>query len=145
MTSRAVPVALGESVDSLLAFLTTSCVSCQAHWEMIAAAPVDLAAAAARLVVVTPSRSMEDELLARRMTPPGAYLHMGSETWFMYGVGQAGTFVLVRSRRDGPPPWSEAGEVLGSAIVAEPARLADMVRGWQDRASSAGPSAVPGT
>jgi hypothetical protein len=103
---------------------------------MMAAAPEDLAAAA-RLVVVTPSRSMDDELLARRMTPPGAYLHMGSETWFMYGVGQAGTSVLVRSRRDGPPPWSEAGQVLGSATLDDPAGLAGLVRSWQEGAPSA--------
>ena len=142
MTSGPAAPARDETVDSLLAFLTTSCVSCQKHWEMMTAAPEGLAGAA-RLVVVTPSRSMDDELRARRMTPPGAYLHMGSETWFMYGVGQAGTFVLVRSRRDGPPPWAEAGLVLGSATVDDPARLAGLVRSWQEGAPSArgGPGA----
>ena len=81
-------------------------------------------ARAARLVVVTPSRSMEDEPLARSLTPEGAHLHMGSGTWFQYGVGQAGTFVLVRSPQDGPPPWSQAGDVLGWAMPADPRRAA---------------------
>jgi len=120
------------TVDSLLVFLTTSCVSCREHWEKMAAAPLELAAGA-RLVVVTPSRSMEDEALARRMTPAGAYLHMSSDTWFMYGVGQAGTFVLVRSPLDGPPPWAEAGQVLGSAVASDLGQLPDLVRSWRGR------------
>jgi hypothetical protein len=89
----------------------------------------------AGLVVVTPSRSMEDELLARRLTPAAAYLHMSSDTWFIYGVGQAGTAVLVRSRHDGPPPWSEAGRILGSAVPAELGQLAGLVRRWQRQAA----------
>jgi hypothetical protein len=110
----------------------------------MAAAPLDLAAGA-RLVVVTPSRSMEDEILALRMTPAGAYLHMSSDTWFMYGVGQAGTFVLVRSPLDGPPPWAEAGQVLGSAVASDLGQLPDLVRSWRRRAPSVtGTGGVPG-
>jgi hypothetical protein len=131
----------GDSVDSLLVFLTTSCVSCREHWESLAATPFELAPGA-RLVVVTPSRSMEDELLARSMTPAGAYLHMSSDTWFMYGVAQAGTSVLVRSRRQGPPPWAEAGDVLGSAAPSDLGRLPDLVRSWRSRTHS--PAATGG-
>jgi hypothetical protein len=123
---------VGEAVDSLLVFLTTSCVSCRDHWEALAGAPIELAPEV-RLVVVTPSRSMEDELLARRLAPTGAYLHMSSDTWFMYGVGQAGTVVLVRSRAGAPPPWAEAGQVLGSAFLAEPGGMLELVRAWQQR------------
>jgi hypothetical protein len=133
VTSPPGPAPLSETVDTLLAFLTTSCVSCRPHWAALAHTQAELAEAAS-LVVVAPSRSMEDEPRARRMTPPGAYLHMGSETWFMYGVGQAGTLVLVRSHRHGPPPWSEPGQVLGSAALAGPDGLADLVRSWQRRA-----------
>ncbi len=121
------------TVDSLLAFLTTSCVSCRDQWgEMGALAR--RTAGAARLVVVTPSRPMEDEPLARSLVPPGAHLHLSSDTWFMYGVGQAGTFVLVRSRADGPPPWSEAGQVLGSAVPSDVGQLPELVLAWQRQA-----------
>ena len=118
------------TVDTLLAFLTTSCASCRDHWEVLAAAQADLAPQA-QLVVVTPSPSMEDEGLARRMTPAGAYLHMGSETWFMYGVSQAGTFLLVRSPAHGPPPWAEAGRALGAAALVGPDELVGLVRHWR--------------
>jgi hypothetical protein len=75
------------TTDTLLAFLTTSCAECQPFWEMMAgsAAIDDLGA---RLVVVTPSRSMENERLARGLVPEGVHLHMGSETWFEYGPGR---------------------------------------------------------
>ena len=89
------------TTDTLLAFLTTSCAECQPFWEMMAgsAAIDDLGA---QLVVVTPSRSMENERLARRLVPEGVHLHMGSETWFEYGIGRAASFALVRSPRGGP-------------------------------------------
>jgi hypothetical protein len=123
------------AVDSLLVFLTTSCVTCQDHWAKLGAVALGTAGAA-HLVVVTPSRSMEDEPLARSLTPAGAHLHMSSDTWFMYGVGQAGTSVLVRSPQDGPPPWAEAGQVLGSALPAELGELPELVHRWQGQAPS---------
>jgi hypothetical protein len=85
----------------------------------------------ARLVVVTPSRSMEDERRARELLSAGAQLHMGSETWFEYGIGTSATFVLVRSPKDGPEPWQRAGQVLGSASAQNPEEVLDLVKSWQ--------------
>ena len=123
-------VADAGSVDTLLAFLTTTCASCQPFWEMMADGSLPRALGAP-LVVVTPSPSMEDERLAKRLVPPGVHLHMGSETWFEYGIGKAATFVLVRSRRDGPPPWQQAGQVIGAADISGPEELIERVRRWQ--------------
>ena len=107
MADAASGAAEAGTTDTVLAFLTTSCAECQPFWEMMAgsAAIDDLGA---QLVVVTPSRSMENERLARRLVPEGVYLHMGSETWFEYGIGRAASFALVRSPRGGPAPWEEA-------------------------------------
>ena len=85
----------------------------------------------ARLVVVTPSRSMEDERRATRLVPPGAHLHMGSETWFAYGIGKAASFVLVRSPLDGPPPWEQPGQVLWAADVESPDQLLERMSSWK--------------
>lgn len=97
----------------VLAFVTTSCRQCAPVWATLDAAASKLPVP---LVVVTPSRSMEDEPRARQLTPAGALLHMSSDTWFMYGVAQAGTVMLVRQ---GPaaPPWDEPGDVLGTAVL----------------------------
>jgi hypothetical protein len=88
---------------------------------------------AARVAVVTPSRSMEDERLAKELLPSGAELHMRSETWFDYGVTRASTFVLVRGPKDSPPAWQEQGLVLGTGNAQTPDELVELVKGWQAR------------
>ena len=80
---------------------------------------------------MTPSRSMEDERRALELMPDGAHLHMGSETWFEYGVGTSASFVLVRGPEDGPPPWEQAGQVLGSASARNPGELLELVKRWR--------------
>jgi hypothetical protein len=122
------------TIETLLAFLTTSCAECQPFWEMLADAKIrdDLGA---QVAVVTPSRSMEDERLARRLVPDGAHLHMGSETWFEYGIGRAASFALVRSPSNGPPPWEEVGKVLGTANVETPEELIGLLRAWRANAA----------
>jgi len=124
------------TTDTLLAFLTTSCAECQPFWEMMAGSATidDLGA---QLVVVTPSRSMENERLARSLVPEGIHLHMGSETWFEYGIGRAASFALVRSPSSGPPPWEEVGKVLGAANVEAPEELVRLVKAWRAAADGA--------
>jgi hypothetical protein len=123
-------VADDATVDTLLAFLTTSCASCKPFWEMMAD-PGFVSSLGSRLVVVTPSRSMEDERRARELLADGAYLHMGSETWFEYGIGTSSTFVLVRSPWGGPEPWERAGQVLGSGSAGSPGELMELIKRWQ--------------
>jgi hypothetical protein len=123
------------TTETLLAFLTTTCAECQPFWEMLAGAATR-ADLGAQVAVVTPSRSMEDERLARRLVPDGVYLHMGSETWFEYGIGRAASFALVRSPSDGPPPWEELGKVLGTANVDAPEELVRLVKAWRAAAGS---------
>jgi hypothetical protein len=123
-------VADAGTVDTLLAFLTTSCAPCKPFWEIMAV-PGFTSSLGVRLVIVTPSRSMEDERRARELLPGGAQLHMGSETWFEYGVGTAASFVLVRSPRVGPEPWERAGQVLGSASGPGPEELVGLVKSWK--------------
>ena len=122
------------TTETLLAFLTTSCAECQPFWEMLAGAATryDLGA---QVAVVTPSRSMEDERLARSLVPDGIHLHMGSETWFEYGIGRAASFALVRSPSNGPPPWVEVGEIVGAANVEAPEELIRLLKSWRAAAA----------
>jgi len=122
----------GETV-TLLVFLTTTCASCQPMWEMISAGRQG-DALGVDLVVVTPSRALENEQEAHRRTPPGVHLHMGSDTWFAYGVGLAGTIVLVRHRDGEATPWEQPGEVLGSSSSAGPGSVETVVRRWLEMA-----------
>ena len=86
------------------------------------------------VVVVAPSPSMEDERKARAMTPPGVGLLMSSSTWFDYGVGQAGTAVLVRhSPRGCATPAMARGRVLGQARPEDASSLGDLMVRWLGR------------
>ena len=114
---------------SLLVFLTTTCKPCEPFWG-VTPGYSGLHDLVADLVIVTPSAAMEDELKARALVPSGAKLVMNSGMWFDYGVGQAGTVVLTRSRAGEPPPWESAAKVLGQARPEGPWALVDLVRGW---------------
>ena len=121
----------------MLAFLTTTCTSCRPFWELLAD-PGARSCLATNVVVVTPSPSMENRQRAEELTPAGVGLHMGSETWFGYGVAQAGTFVLVQDLPGELAPWvhPEQDHVIGCCTPASPAELLELVSRW--RSSGAG-------
>jgi hypothetical protein len=113
----------------LLAFLTTSCSVCGPFWQALAHDDL-VAGYGARLVVVTPSPALEDRAAAEALVPAGVRLHMSSSTWFAYGVGQAGTFVLAAWAPGAPPPWEEPGRALGHASITSPGELRGLLARW---------------
>jgi hypothetical protein len=122
---------------TVLAFVTTTCAVCQPVWEILAAgAPSRYPGL--RFVVVAPSRSMEDESLARHLTPVGAHLHLGSETWFAYGVAQAGTLLLVRTSSGDDMAWREAAEIVSSGTPQSAEAAERLLAEWAGRAAGAG-------
>jgi hypothetical protein len=119
---------------TVLAFVTTSCAVCQPVWEILAAgAPSRYPGL--QFVVVAPSRSMEDETLARQLTPAGAHLHLGSETWFAYGVAQAGTLLLVRTSSGDDVPWRGGAEVVSSGTPQSAEAAGLLLAEWAGRAA----------
>ena len=133
---------------TLLIFLTTSCKPCEPFWGVtpVYSGVRDLVG---NLVIITPSAAMEDEMKARALVPSGAKLVMNSGMWFDYGVSQAGTVVLTRSRPGEPPAWEVAAQVLGQARPEGPWALVDLVRGWlaaagEGSSPTAGPPDEPG-
>jgi len=120
-------------VLTLLAFLTTSCPPCRPFWDMLSD-PAARASLEVAVTVVAPSSSTEDQERLRRLAGPGLRAHMSSQTWFAYGVLQAGTFVLVRHAA-GERPWQQPGEVLGVASPATPAELSEVLKRWLAQSS----------
>lgn len=118
----------------LMAFVTSSCEVCATAWEMMGALAARADGAGGQspyqLVIVTPSRSMEDERAVLALAPPGVQVHMGSETWFSYGITQAGTFVLAEQAQGAPAPWLEPGRTLGSAVPGDMHELRAFLRKW---------------
>jgi hypothetical protein len=101
---------------TLLAFLSTTCSSCQPFWNELAAG-AELPAGV-RPVVVTKSPGEESPSEIARLSPPGVMTVMSSEAWDAFRVPATPYFVLVDAAR---------GWVAGEGSAASWKRLGQMV------------------
>jgi hypothetical protein len=112
-TAVAVGVA-GTRHDTLLAFLSSGCGTCQPFWTAFrqgAQVP-----GSARLVVVTQSEESESKL--RQLAGPDLDVVLSSAAWEQYGVPGSPHFVYV----DGP-----AGRVVGEGTGSSWEQVADLL------------------
>lgn len=82
----------GAEHRTLLAFLTTGCLTCRSFWESLAT-PVEVGGA--RIVIVTKDPSEESEASVAKLAPPAVPVVMSSAAWDDHGVEVAPYFVLV--------------------------------------------------
>jgi len=86
---------VGVGHRTLLAFLSSGCLTCRTFWEEFADAkglrlPDDV-----RLVVVTKDASEESPSMLRDLAPPDLPVVMSNEAWEAYAVPGSPYFVLV--------------------------------------------------
>lgn len=86
----------GGGHDTLLAFLTTGCTTCQPFWESLAETPVT--PTGARVVVVTRGPGDESVGAARKLAAGRVDVVMSSDAWQDYAVPGAPYFVQVDGR-----------------------------------------------
>jgi len=92
---EAVTVAVvGTEHLTLLAFLSSTCLTCRGFWEALGARGLDVPAGA-RPVIVTKGIEAESESALRKLAPRGITTVLSSEAWRDYGVPVAPYFVLV--------------------------------------------------
>jgi hypothetical protein len=77
---------------TVLAFLSTNCITCRGLWETI---PEARLGRGTDLVVVTRGSEAEPPDRIRELAGPGATVVMSSEAWTQYGIELSPTFVLV--------------------------------------------------
>lgn len=106
----AVNIGVASSAEpTLLAFLTSGCLTCAGFWEAFDR-PDELAVPGdARLVVVTKSGGGESVSKLRKLAPATVPVVMSTEAWESYDVPVAPYFVYV----DGP-----SGEVIGEGAAS---------------------------
>ena len=108
---------LGSPVPTLLAFLSSGCLTCREFWAAFGdptlAVPGD-----ARLVVVTMSPEDESVAALRRLVPPNALVVMSTSAWEAYEVEGSPYFVYV----DGM-----SGAVVGEGTASNWQRVCEMV------------------
>jgi hypothetical protein len=163
---------VGTAHDTLLAFLSSGCLTCAPFWERVASGePLGLPAGT-RLVVVT--KGPEDESasavarLAAGVSAAGTTVVMSTEAWEAYGVPGSPYFVHVKGRtgrvagEGAATSWEQVTDLLATAeadllppdapaIVLDPRARGDAARaGRIDRELAAAgihpghPSLYPG-
>ena len=93
---------------TLLAFLTSGCLTCRGFWEAFAPQWRPAMPGGARLVLVTKDTDMESPSKLRELAPPDVTLVMSTAAWDAYHVPMSPYFILV----DGT-----AGEVVGEGTA----------------------------
>jgi hypothetical protein len=89
---------VGARHRTMLAFLSSGCLTCQEFWSAFAdTARLDLPADM-RLVVVTKDAAEESISALRRIAPQGVSVVMSSAAWLDYNVPGSPYFVLVDGR-----------------------------------------------
>ncbi len=98
----------GAEHDTLLAFLSSGCLTCAGFWEALRQERELGLPAGSRVVIVTKGAGEESESAIREVSPPGLAVVMSTEAWLEYEVPGAPYFVHV----DGP-----SGRVVGEGTA----------------------------
>ncbi len=109
---------VGRKGFTLLAFLSSGCMSCLHFWEAFAASDLEVPAGA-RLVVITKGPHEESASAINALAPPGVTTVLSSEAYGGYGVPVAPYFVLV----DGP-----SGRIVGEGAATSWAQVSNLMR-----------------
>jgi hypothetical protein len=107
----------GVDHSTLLAFLSSTCLTCRDFWTAFAD-PGLVAPSDARVVAVTRSAEAESPDAVRKLAPPRVHTVMSTEAWQQYNVPGAPYFVLV----DGP-----SGTVIGEGTATSWERVQNLM------------------
>lgn len=114
----------GVSHRTLLAFLSSTCLTCRGFWDAFGDRRLSLPGGA-RLIVITKGAEAESPSTVRKLAPGTVHTVLSSDAWRDYHIPGAPYFVLV----DGP-----TGEVTGEGAAA----TWDQVRDLMDQALADG-------
>jgi len=109
--------------STLLAFLSTGCITCRNFWEAFADPDLALPGRDTRLVIVTKGLEQESESQLRKFTPTHVPTVASNDAWDRYEVPVSPYFILV----DGPSgttlgegaagSWRQVSSLLEQAVA----------------------------
>jgi hypothetical protein len=114
---------VGVEHDTLIAFLSSGCSTCQGFWDVFASSTGTGLPEGVRLVVVTQGTGLESESAVRSVAPPGLTVVMSTEAWEDYGVPGSPYFVLVEGRagrvagEGSATAWQQVVRLVGEATA----------------------------
>jgi hypothetical protein len=110
----------GASQPTLLAFLSSGCITCHHFWDTFADPRLDLPGGA-RLVIVTMGAEAESEAAVAKMAPPKVTVVMSSEAWNDYEVPGSPYFAFVEGTsgrvigQGTAPDWDQVVKLMTEA------------------------------
>lgn len=107
---------VGARTPTLLAFLSSSCLTCRTFWSEFARPDLDVPNDG-RLVVVTQSADTESPSALAELAPPGLTVVLSTPAWITYDVPGAPYFVLVGTD----------GAILGEGAATSWERVRDLL------------------
>jgi hypothetical protein len=122
-SGEALKLSVRGSRDTLVAFLSSGCLTCLGLWEGMRDDREPLPEGA-RLVVVTKGRDRESPSRLRELSPPGVPVVMSTEAWESYGIAMSPYFVYVDRagavRSEGAASsWEQVRSLLRDAMEDE--------------------------
>jgi hypothetical protein len=130
-TLEGAPVQVGMrpgGPSTLLAFLSSGCLSCRSFWESLGSESAPGVPGGARLVAVTKDRDRESPARLRELAPAAVPVVMSSAAWRDYEVPTSPYFVYV----DGA-----SGEVHGEGAASGWDQVASLLRDALDDVATA--------
>lgn len=113
----------GGSDRTLLAFLTTGCMTCTSFWDAFRDPGSLGLPAGVRLVVVTKGSDQESPGRVAELEPPGVPVVMSTQAWLDYEIQVAPYFVLVDGGsgeivgEGAGSTWAQVRSLLGQALT----------------------------
>jgi hypothetical protein len=119
LAREAIKVGVNVGSNTLLAFLSSGCSSCQSLWEGLDARHRPSIPGEARIVVVTKDSAFESPSKLRDLAPHDVTLVMSSATWDAYRVEGSPYFIYVDGR---------TGTVIGEGTASGWAQVVSLIR-----------------
>ena len=131
----AAQVAVGTGASTLLAFLSSGCLTCRGFWERFREAGAAGLPAGTRLVVLTQGAERESASAVRQLAGDGLDVVMSTSAWEGYEVPGSPYFVLVDgatgrvSGEGSATAWEQVQRLVGEATGDRELALAQQGHG----------------
>jgi hypothetical protein len=120
-----VVVSAASGVDTLFAFLSTGCLTCQTFWDGLQPSARQPLPGGARVVVVVKDPAFESPSKLAKVAPPDVPVIHSSQAWEDFGVQMSPYFCFVDGeagvvRSEGAAmSWEQVSSLLGDALFDE--------------------------
>jgi hypothetical protein len=120
-----VVVSMASGVHTLVAFLSTGCLTCRTFWEGLQPAVREPLPGGARVVVVVKDRELESSSKLRDLAPPDVPVVHSSQAWDGFNIAMSPYFCFVDGttgevRSEGAAmTWEQVASLLRDALLDE--------------------------